>query len=240
MDAAHVRIDDYAPYEQMAVHRHDYASVSVVLRGEIGERSQGRTVTGRACSVFVKPAGVPHENQFGARGARTLSLRLDSGWSGRLGATAAYGVLRETEVAGLLLRAGACDDDPARLKALTRECFAALARRLPDAVPADDWLETARRQLEDGGSCCAEVAASAGVCAASLSRAVRRRFGATPGDIRRRGRVLRAAERLGDGVASLADIAARAGFADQSHMTRDFRRELGLTPGQLRARAVAG
>jgi AraC-like DNA-binding protein len=33
---------------------------------------------------------------------------------------------------------------------------------------------------------------------------------------------------------SLAQLAADAGFADQSHMTRHVRRETGFTPEQLR------
>jgi AraC-like DNA-binding protein len=34
---------------------------------------------------------------------------------------------------------------------------------------------------------------------------------------------------------SLADAAATAGFADQSHMTRHFKRAYGLTPGRWAA-----
>jgi AraC family transcriptional regulator len=33
---------------------------------------------------------------------------------------------------------------------------------------------------------------------------------------------------------SLADVAAAAGFADQSHFTRQFRRATGMTPGEYR------
>jgi AraC family transcriptional regulator len=31
--------------------------------------------------------------------------------------------------------------------------------------------------------------------------------------------------------AALSDVAARAGFADQSHFTRLFKRQFGVTPG---------
>ena len=38
----------------------------------------------------------------------------------------------------------------------------------------------------------------------------------------------------GAGRRSLADVAAAVGFADQSHLTRQFKRVLGLTPKQAR------
>jgi AraC-like DNA-binding protein len=47
-------------------------------------------------------------------------------------------------------------------------------------------------------------------------------------------RVKRAAHHISMG-ASLADAAARCGFADQAHMTRQFRAVLGVTPAQWRA-----
>jgi len=36
-------------------------------------------------------------------------------------------------------------------------------------------------------------------------------------------------------VEPLAEIAARAGFADQSHFTREFKRHFGITPGHYRS-----
>ena len=40
---------------------------------------------------------------------------------------------------------------------------------------------------------------------------------------------------IAGGDRPLAEIAAEAGFADQSHFTRLFRRYLGTTPGRFRA-----
>lgn len=47
-------------------------------------------------------------------------------------------------------------------------------------------------------------------------------------------RVRRCAVRIGPST-GLADLALEEGFADQSHMTREFRRWLGFTPAVLRA-----
>lgn len=60
-------------------------------------------------------------------------------------------------------------------------------------------------------------------------------FGIPPGRYRRERR-LQQAIRMMASAATLVDIAAATGFADQSHMTRLFRRELGMTPGQVRTR----
>ena len=67
----------------------------------------------------------------------------------------------------------------------------------------------------------------------SLARAFRRHFGTSPHrylTMRRLDQV-RAALRT---QASLADAACDAGFADQSHMTRQFKQAFGLSPGRWR------
>lgn len=61
--------------------------------------------------------------------------------------------------------------------------------------------------------------------------------GLTPGEfyrIERFGAVLRTLAQAGP--RSLADLAAAAGYADQSHLTREFRRLAGITPTQYRPR----
>ncbi|WP_345711050.1 helix-turn-helix transcriptional regulator, partial [Kineococcus glutinatus] len=52
-----------------------------------------------------------------------------------------------------------------------------------------------------------------------------------------RRRVERARELVVGTAVPLAQVAARCGFADQSHLTRALRRELGVTPAALRARS---
>ena len=55
------------------------------------------------------------------------------------------------------------------------------------------------------------------------------------GEYGRRARIEWAAAQIAAGDRPLAEIAAEAGFADQSHFTRLFRRYLGTTPGRFRA-----
>src|SRR5262249_60729988 len=50
-------------------------------------------------------------------------------------------------------------------------------------------------------------------------------------------RVERARQLLQGGALPLAEVAARAGFSDQSQLTRHFKRIVGVTPGQFRMSA---
>ncbi|MCY9783203.1 AraC family ligand binding domain-containing protein [Nocardiopsis sp. EMB25] len=68
----------------------------------------------------------------------------------------------------------------------------------------------------------------------TVHRAFRAVEGMAPGDYRRQLRLRRARTLITAG-APLAEAAAHAGFADQSHLTRWFTRYYGVTPGVYRA-----
>jgi AraC-like DNA-binding protein len=78
-----------------------------------------------------------------------------------------------------------------------------------------------------------EIGAQRGISRFQLIRAFKQAFGLTPEDFRRQLRVERARALLA-GPRRLSEIALCAGFADQSHMTREFRRLVGLSPGYYR------
>jgi AraC-like DNA-binding protein len=76
-----------------------------------------------------------------------------------------------------------------------------------------------------------------GVSERSLERLVRAGTGRTPGYWKSLARIRRAARAL-SGRAALADIAADHGYADQAHMSREFRRWFGLSPSGFQASPV--
>jgi AraC family transcriptional regulator len=86
----------------------------------------------------------------------------------------------------------------------------------------------------------AELASEAGVHPVYLSRMFRQVEGRTAGAYLQQLRVQHACRELHDRERSLADIAASAGFSDQSHMTRAFQRVAGTTPGAMRRALAAG
>ncbi|HEY1952880.1 MAG TPA: AraC family transcriptional regulator [Gemmatimonadaceae bacterium] len=77
------------------------------------------------------------------------------------------------------------------------------------------------------------LAAQVGLSAAHFARAFRESFGLPPHRYVLRLRLERSRHMLDEENRSLADVAQRAGFADQSHFTRFFKREFGVTPGTL-------
>jgi AraC-like DNA-binding protein len=79
----------------------------------------------------------------------------------------------------------------------------------------------------------ADLERAAGIDRWALARQFRAAFGTSPSRFRTRRRVDRARVLLRAGT-GLADAAALAGFADQSHLTRAFRAAYGLTPGAWR------
>lgn len=81
----------------------------------------------------------------------------------------------------------------------------------------------------------ADIAEAAGMTPAQLERRLRRVLGVSPKQLLLRTRVDEAARLLAETDESLADIAARCGFYDQSSFTRRFKWAVGLTPGAYRA-----
>ncbi|WP_233526273.1 AraC family transcriptional regulator [Actinomadura spongiicola] len=111
----------------------------------------------------------------------------------------------------------------------------AATRRLR-TVSAPGPVERARRRLDEaylddiGAD---ELAEAAGCSRFALYRGFRRAYGMAPSDYQRLLR-LRAARRLLARGDAIGDVAAAAGFADQSHLTRWFVRCYGVTPGGYR------
>jgi AraC family transcriptional regulator len=73
-----------------------------------------------------------------------------------------------------------------------------------------------------------------------FSRAFTRSIGVSPHRYVVHLRLRRAVEMVRDGKFGLAEIAAKTGFADQSHLTRWIRRVHGVSPTQITARHSAG
>ncbi|TXI37841.1 MAG: AraC family transcriptional regulator [Nitrosomonas sp.] len=79
-----------------------------------------------------------------------------------------------------------------------------------------------------------ETASRHGISVRQLERRFARNFGLSPKEWLRIKRFEGSLVKLADDKESLANVAADAGYADQSHMTRDYRRTTGFTPNQTR------
>lgn len=81
----------------------------------------------------------------------------------------------------------------------------------------------------------ADVCAHFGIGERSLQRLIRHRVGLTPKWLVRRRRIQDATWRLRTGATTIAAVAADLGYADEAHLSRDFRRVTGMTPGAFAA-----
>lgn len=126
------------------------------------------------------------------------------------------------------------DPDP-----VLRQAMAALARAPGPGLPRSPAADAGRRRVRAFLDAPAQAplpdpARTPGLSPDRRSRLITRAMGVPPRTLAAWRRVRRAREYLDQGL-PLADCAALAGFADQSHMTRHFTRLLGLTPGQYAA-----
>jgi AraC family transcriptional regulator len=78
------------------------------------------------------------------------------------------------------------------------------------------------------------IAAEIGVSRATLFRDFKSTFGCSPGEYLRMTRIDVAIDALTAGVAPVTQIAAVAGFYDQSHFDRCFKKALGVSPSKYR------
>lgn len=177
--------------------------------------------------LHARPAAIHHRgHQRGVQLGLTVS-----------GARALLGV-PAAELAGELLELGDVAPDlghlPERLagapwaeaaELVVRELTAALARR--DAPGPRAELGRALARLTRGTPV-HEVADEVGYSRRHLATLVRRECGIPPKQLQRIGRFESARALVGR--KPLADVAARCGYADQAHLTREWRELTGCTP----------
>ncbi|CAN5252376.1 AraC family transcriptional regulator [soil metagenome] len=232
------------PPEEVHSHSHDDAHFVLALDG--GYRSLARdagTPSGAAFgpgALIWNPAGVEHRDCFDEAGGRFLSVSFVSPQGARRGDPvrlfgAAEAVARRLVGATARFAPG----DEVAVEGLALD----LAARVHDAMelledPAPDWVRLAHDVIGDLSSTpgleVRTVADAVGVHAVSLARRYRRHFGRSPATAIRQARADRAAGLVARGR-DLADVADSVGYADQSHMTREFMAFYGLTPARYRA-----
>lgn len=128
------------------------------------------------------------------------------------------------------------------LTADTFDAFSALAGTELASLPLPDAAETVRSTIalmESGALDSLDDAAdAAGITVRTIDRRFERATGLTAAMYLRLVRFHRARDAIKAGAARLSDVAADAGYADQAHMTRDFRRFAGETPKLVRKPAA--
>jgi len=186
-------------------HRHARAYAAVILSGAYEESGSLGRYRVRSSHVLLHRAFDAHVDRFASSGARVLNLLLNEPPAFGLGVVA----------------------DPDTIARVAEKDLPAAIEPQPADWPdllASDLLDDPQLRLETW-------AGRHGLAAATLSRGFRTIFATSPAAFRAESRAQSALALMAAGGSSLAEIAAVAGFADQSHMTRAVRALTGQTPG---------
>jgi AraC family transcriptional regulator len=242
----------FAAGDVLPPHTHDRPIFGVMLNGAFQSAIARRRLDCPAASVWVEPLAERHANFIGRTGARVLVVQPDPVRADLFEPFAEFleevQHLRHAGIAADARRIVAEIDIADSVSSFAIDglvqTMLAVAMRMGDArrvhAAAPGWLLRAQEELHARfreRPSVGEIAASAGVHPSHLARSFRAHFRLTLGDYLRTLRAEWAAERIARSDVPLAEIAAAAGYSDQSHMTRELRRHLGARPGELRRRA---
>lgn len=217
--------------------------VAVVTGGAM-EKTFGAGWSFRTGSALTMAAGARHGARFGPQGATIVIVKAREASSDLARSLDQLVKLRSSGLSWLARRLAAelrASDKAAPLAAegIALEMLAAVRREsAPRRKRPPAWLDSADELLRTRiGDCLrlAELAAALDVPPVQLARVFRQHHGVSVGEYGRRLRVDWAAAEIRRGDRSLAEIAAEAGFADQSHFTRLFKRYVGTTPARYRS-----
>ena len=226
--------DEYEP---------DLPYLAVVIHGAM-EKTFGGGMSFGAGSALTMAAGARHGARFGPQGATIVIVKARESSSEVARSLDRLVELRGGGLSWLARRLAAelrASDAaaPLAVEGIALELYAAATREsTAPPRPSPPWLDAAEEILRARSGECVrltELAAEVGVPSVQVARAFRARHGISVGEYGRRLRIEWAAAELARGDRALAEIAAEAGFADQSHFTRLFKRYLGTTPARYRA-----
>jgi len=249
VDGLRVTATEFAPGLVLAPHVHDRTVVAVMVEGTFDLVIRGRTMPCPPGTVLVEPGGERHANKIRQCGARTLVIEPAPLYEVEhlthcrtlLGSPAAFVHSAAWSVAARLRREVRSRDvlSDVVIEELALRLLWAAAEDGSDerASPLPRWLLRARDLVHESPLQplrVQDVSAAVGVHPVYLTKVFRERFGVSLGTYQRRRRLEWAAQQLAAGVA-VADVAHRAGFADQAHFTRAFKRFSGRTPARFRS-----
>jgi AraC-like DNA-binding protein len=234
-------------------HTHEQFGIGIVDRGAQKSFSgRGMVEAGAGDVITVNPAEVHDGTPIGDAGRAWRMLYLDPGVVADLahdlragsngGVEFGHPVIRDTRLAHRVLlllaemKAGAAPGDALRreqlLLVVLADALDALPRRADD-VP--DAIRFARTRIDDDPAAAVsllDLARETGLSRFQVLRGFARVTGLTPHAYQVQRRVALARGLIARGR-PLAEVAATCGFADQSHMTRQFVRIYGVSPGMV-------
>ncbi|HEY2906694.1 MAG TPA: AraC family transcriptional regulator [Vicinamibacterales bacterium] len=229
---------------------HGHARFVLVLRGTLTEVANERTRTYRSSALLFRRANEAAAYVAGEAGATCLIVDMDDLWFRRAREQAPLLTRSSAFHGGLVVHLAhrlygefRLRDEVSRLaiESITLGVLAEASRRAaraPDRLGVvPPWLIRARLFVDAHFAerlAIATVATLVGVHPVHLARTFRRVYHTTFAGYVRDLRIEFARRELALSGAALSDIAAAAGFCDQSHFSRLFKRYTGMSPAEYR------
>ena len=243
---------DHTQERKLPAHEHALPYFSLILRGRYEEEGRRGFNLYEPFTIAFHPLCTRHTGVVPRDGVSFFTAEISESWldefRGRIGLCGPVYELRPGELSWLALRLFSEFSEGAHasqlnMESLTWEMLGVAARMSAKShQAAPSWWHRVIERLHGEFRCdlhIGDLAAEAGVHPVYFARIFRRLQGQTAGTYVHSLRVQYACRHLGDRDLALCDIAADAGFADQSHMTRIFRRVTGTTPAALRQKLLA-
>ncbi len=234
--------------EEVPRHTHKDAHFLYIVHGRYITSASGMDQTCSSSTLIFNPAGTTHRDHFHTRGGRffTVSLKPHSldmlqrsinlierpvGFSNgevtRLGSKLYKEFQNGDELSSLVM------------EGLLLELLGhTLRSQVREDKSAPCWLQLAHQLIQDRFTeplTIREIAQTVGAHPVYLVSAFRKHYRFTVGEYLRKLRIEFACRQISLNDSPLSQIAAAAGFYDQSHFTRTFKRHTGMTPTEYRA-----
>lgn len=241
----------YRPNQVLPRHSHQHAYVSVALKGAYIEQSAASTWECTSVGTIFHIPGESHENRFQRTGARLLVLEFEPDYLSGLARQGIETSRQNVQISPHCMQLAArLERTLDRTDPVSALCAEGLALELlsealrPYATEPErrsgDWLVRVHEMLHDRYREHLSLTGIAGevqVHPVHLARAFRKRYTYPIGDFIRKLRVEAACSELLESDAPIAEIAARTGFTDQSHLSRVMKRHAGISPAEFRKTA---
>ena len=248
----------HANAARLPKHTHESAYFCLVLAGSYREQFGTKERYYHPFSFGFCPAAFQHRDEIGHHGGRFFTIELDAQWmksleelDARAGATPTP--VQDTRAFGpvLQLHGEFCrahnaghEVDTLTVESLTSELVIyALGLPVPCERGRPRWLGLVLEYLDAHYADTVRVgplAACAGVHPVHLARVFRQVHRCSMAEYLTVVRVQHACRLLAEQELTLAQIAMRTGFADQSHFTRAFTTTVGQPPGAFRRTVFPG